>query len=328
MHEKPAAPGVRFIDLKPPQDDLLAQVRAGLRAEPKYLPPKLFYDETGSKLFEQICAVEDYYPTRTELGILKSIAQEVSELVGPRVQIVEFGAGALEKIGTLLDRLEDPAGFVALDISGEHLVAAAQDCAARYPDLDIVAIAADYSLPFDIPDPQNGAAARRLGFFPGSTIGNMVPDDARAFLANAAQVIGPGGAFLLGADLIKDKAILERAYNDREGVTAAFNLNMLSHLNRALGADFDLDGFEHLAFYNEDAARIEMHLLSRQDQSVTIAGERYSFAEGERLSTEYSHKYTLEGIAALGEDGGFAYEKQWTDPDGLFSVTLFRVPAD
>ncbi|MGF1604878.1 MAG: L-histidine N(alpha)-methyltransferase [Rhodothalassiaceae bacterium] len=324
MNDVKTAPSVRFIDLKPPEDALLPLVLSGLAGTPKALPAKLFYDRTGSELFERICEQPEYYPTRTEMGILRRIAGEVSDLAGSDVQLVEFGAGALEKVGILLNAMHRPAGFVALDISGEHLLQAAQACAAQFPDLEVIAIAADYSQPFTIPDPSTGAPARRLGFFPGSTIGNMLPEEARAFLENAGALLGPGGLMLLGADLVKDPAVLEAAYNDAAGVTAAFNRNMLVHLNQALGCDFDPTAFDHHAFFNAERARIEMHLVSRCDQTVLVDTHPISFGAGESIHTENSHKYTLERVADLGRSAGFQTRAQWTDPDHLFSVTLLQ----
>mgnify|MGYP006274118555 CR=1 FL=1 len=318
---------MRFIDLAPAQEDVASAAIAGLSATPKGLSPSLFYDHEGSRLFEAICDQPEYYPTRTEMGILRNAAADIAAHAGPSVQVVEFGAGALDKIGLLIDALDRPAGIAALDISGKHLLEAAEDLANAYPGLDVVAIAADYQRDFTIPDPAGGPASRRLGFFPGSTIGNFAPDDAVAFLRNARQLLGDDGLMVLGVDLQKDPRILEAAYDDAAGVTAAFNLNVLTRLNRDIGATFDRSAFRHKAVYNAARARIEMHLESLVDQEVAVAGRTFPFTRGETIHTENSHKYTVAGVQDLARRGGFDPVACWTDEQDRFSVHLLSVPT-
>ncbi|WPB58146.1 L-histidine N(alpha)-methyltransferase [Xylophilus sp. GOD-11R] len=298
---------------------------AGLSATPRQISPKYFYDTAGSEIFERICELPEYYPTRTEMGLLMAHADEIAALAGPRAEIVEFGAGALQKIRLLLDAFDAPAGYLPIDISGEHLNAAAAELRREYPQLAIQPVTADYTQRLLLPAPAAGAG-RRVGFFPGSTIGNFTPSEALRFLEVAAQVLR-GGALLIGADLVKDPATLHAAYNDAQGVTAAFNLNLLARANRELGADFDLDGFAHHAFYNVPAKRIEMHLVSRRDQEVHLAGQNFTLAEGDSIHTENSHKFTLAGLRELAAQAGFTAGPAWTDPDGLFSLHWLQAPA-
>ncbi|WP_195812421.1 L-histidine N(alpha)-methyltransferase [Xylophilus rhododendri] len=298
---------------------------AGLAEQPRRVSPKYFYDSTGSQLFEQICELPEYYPTRTEMALLRHHAREIAELAGPRAEIVEFGAGALQKIRILLDAFEDPAGYLPIDISGEHLNAAAAELRREYASLAIQPVAADYTQRLLLPAPAAGAG-KRIGFFPGSTIGNFTEAEALRFLQTAARVL-QGGALLLGADLVKEPSTLHAAYNDSEGVTAAFNLNLLARANRELDADFDLDQFAHHAFYNVPQRRIEMHLVSRCDQTVQFCGERFFLAEGESIHTENSHKFTIAGLRELAARAGFTAGPAWTDADGLFSVHWLIAPA-
>ncbi|MBB4210546.1 dimethylhistidine N-methyltransferase [Rhodothalassium salexigens DSM 2132] len=322
MSQKTDATGLRFFDMAPPVEDMKSAVLDGLTATPKGLSPSLLYDQEGSRIFEAICDQPEYYPTRTEIGILRAAAPEIAAAAGPDVQVVEFGAGALEKVGLLIDALARPAGIAALDISGDHLLAAARDLAHAYPGLDVVAIAADYHKDFDIPAPVAGPPRRRLGFFPGSTIGNFAPDAAVDFLTNARRLLGRDGLMVLGVDLRKDPRILEAAYDDAAGVTAAFNLNLLTRLNRDLGADFEPGRFRHKALYNQDLHRVEMHLESLADQRVQVAGQTIAFAAGETIHTENSHKHTIETAQALAADAGFTPQRVWTDDQDRFSVHL------
>lgn len=297
---------------------------AGLSSRHRGISPKYFYDAEGSALFDRICELPEYYPTRTELRILTDNAHEIARHAGERAEIVEFGAGSLRKIRLLLDALQ-PSRYIPIDISGEHLAAAARGLRADYPRLDIQAVAADYTRALDLPA-GGPRAGRRIGFFPGSTIGNFTPDEALEFLRVAAGVLR-GGALLVGADLVKEPSVLHAAYNDAQGVTAAFNLNVLARANRELGADFDLARFSHSAFYNAPLQRIEMHLVSRARQRVTICGQSFDFAEGEALHTENSYKFTVESLRALAARAGFRAGPVWTDPQGLFSVHWLAAPA-
>jgi dimethylhistidine N-methyltransferase len=294
------------------------EMQAGLARKPRRISPKYFYDAAGSQLFDRICELPEYYPTRTELRILGECAGEIAGQIGPGAEIVEFGAGSLTKVRLLLDALESPRRYLPIDISGEHLEAAAERLKADYPQLAVQPIAADYTMPLVLPAPLPGAG-KRVGFFPGSTIGNFEPDEALAFLQLAARMLR-GGGLLIGVDLVKDPDRLHAAYNDAQGVTAAFNLNLLRRANAELDTDFDIDGFAHAAFYNAPKQRIEMHLVSRRDQAVSLNGERFGFVEGETIHTEYSHKFTVEGLRALAVKAGFRPLAVWTDPERLFSV--------
>lgn len=296
-----------------------------LRARPRSISPKYFYDAVGSQLFDRICELPEYYPTRTELAILAERAHEIARLAGPAAEIVEFGAGSLRKVRLLLDAMKRPARYLPIDISGEHLATAALQLGRDYPKLDVQPVTADYTQRVLLPAPLAGAG-KRVGFFPGSTIGNFTPAEALHFLQVAAQVLR-GGALLLGADLVKDPHVLHAAYNDAQGVTAAFNLNLLARANRELGADFEVAQFAHYAFYNAPQQRIEMHLVSRKSQAVTLAGQRFGLAEGDSLHTENSCKFTVEGLRALAVQAGFQPGPVWTDPGRLFSVHWLHAPA-
>ncbi|WP_017759118.1 L-histidine N(alpha)-methyltransferase [Pseudacidovorax intermedius] len=295
-------------------DDLAS----ALAHRPRRISPKWFYDAEGSRLFDRICDLPEYYPTRTELSILRSRAPEIAQQIGPDAEIVEFGAGSLVKIRLLLDALQSPRRFLPIDISGEHLQGAARQLRTDYPGLEVTPVVADYTQHFELPERLAGAG-RRVGFFPGSTLGNFEPDEALAFLRQAARLLR-GGGLLLGVDLVKDPQLLHAAYNDAQGVTAAFNLNLLARANAELGADFDVNAFSHAAFYNAPMRRIEMHLVSRREQVVTLEGQRHAFEEGETLHTEYSHKFTIDGLRAMAARAGFGIGPVWTDPQRLFSV--------
>lgn len=298
---------------------------AALSAAPRSIAPKYFYDAQGSALFDRICELPEYYPTRTEVGILQAQAGQIAEAIGPHAEIVEFGAGSLVKIRLLLDAMDRPSRYLPIDISGEHLAQAAARLQRDYAGLEVLPVVADYTqdliLPHAAPD-----AGQRVGFFPGSTIGNFTPKQALHFLRMAARVLR-GGALLLGADLFKDPALLHAAYNDAQGVTAAFNLNLLARANRELGADFVLSQFAHSAFYNAPLRRIEMHLVSLCAQQVTVCGQRFDFAEGDSLHTENSHKFTVDGLRALAIEAGFAPGRVWTDPNQLFSLHWLQAPS-
>ncbi len=312
-----------FIDLEPRTRTLLDDVLDGLGQDVKCLPCKYFYDEQGSHLFDEICELDEYYPTRTELAIMDDHVDEMAACLGPRCLLIEFGSGSGRKTEVLLESLDDPVGYVPIDISREHLIASAERLDERFPDLEVLPVCADYTSDYEIPEPAR-PARRRAIYFPGSTIGNFRHHEAVDFLARAAHACGRGGALLIGADLVKDPAILERAYNDAKGVTAAFNLNLLARINRELDADFDLDAFRHRAIWNEEEARIEMYLESVAEQTVAIDGRNFHFAAGETILTEHSHKYTLPSFARLAAGAGFEVERVWTDQDDLFSVQYLR----
>ncbi|MDM0053870.1 L-histidine N(alpha)-methyltransferase [Variovorax sp. J22R115] len=301
-----------------PLSDFARELFAGLSLGSRSISPKFFYDVAGSALFDRICELPEYYPTRTEVRILTESADEIAAQIGPNAEIVEFGAGSLTKVRLLLDALEAPKRYVPIDISGEHLEAAAARLRADYPHVIVQPVVADYTMPLVLPSRDKGAG-QRVGFFPGSTLGNFSPDEALAFLQLAHRLLR-GGGLLLGVDLVKDPALLHAAYNDAQGVTAAFNLNLLRRANAELDTDFDLGGFTHAAFYNSPMRRIEMHLVSRRAQTVTLDGQRFVFEEGETIHTENSHKFTVEGLRTLAVKAGFRPAAVWTDPDHLFSV--------
>jgi L-histidine N-alpha-methyltransferase len=309
---------VALHDLRPAEVALRNEVLEGLAQTPKRLPCKLFYDAHGSVLFDEICRLPEYYPTRTETRILEDCAEAIAVLAGPGAEIVELGSGSSRKIRILLQALDHPAAYLPIDISREHLRHAAAQLAAAFPRLPVIAVCADYTEDFVLPE--GGADGRRIAFFPGSTIGNFEPHEASRFLSRLARLVGPGGGLVIGVDLPKDRAILERAYDDAAGVTAEFNLNILRRLNRELGADFDLDAFKHVALWNEAESRIEMHLESRSAQTVRVAGRRFAFAAGERIHTENSYKYSFDTFCRIARRAGFTPRRTWTDSDELFSV--------
>ena len=307
----------------PPGDDFRAQVAWGLSQTRKRLPCKFFYDQRGSQLFDQICELPEYYLTRTELEILKRHAGEMAAALGPRCRFVEYGSGSSLKTRLLLDQLSDLVSYVPLDISREHLHQAAGRLAQRYPALKILPVCADYTRPFEIPD--GDGAARTVVYFPGSTIGNFEPHEARDFLREAAQRCGAGGGLLIGVDLKKDPSLLHAAYNDARQVTAQFNLNLLARINRELDGNFALERFAHYAFYNPRLGRIEMHLVSQAAQTVRAAGRQFPFDDGETIFTENSFKYTLEQFESLAMSSGWAVRQVWTDDRRLFSVQYLTV---
>jgi L-histidine Nalpha-methyltransferase len=313
-----------FHDLAPGEESFRDAVVNGLARPRKAVPCKFFYDERGSALFEEICLLPEYYPTRTEVAILEENADEIAAQMGVYSRIIEFGSGASHKARILLQALDRPAVYVPVDISREHLRDAAASLAEDFPELPVTAVCADYTGPFALP-PLPGPAGKRVGFFPGSTIGNFEPDAASRFLANCARILGPGGEMLIGVDLKKDTRILEAAYNDRAGVTAAFNLNLFERINRELDGDLDLDQFEHVAFYNDANGRVEIYIRSLASQHATIAGRRFGFAAGELVHTEYSYKYGVDEFRALAARAGFRPVDTWTDPAELFSVHYFRL---
>ena len=295
------------------------EVLAGLALPQKAIPPKYFYDDRGSKLFEAICELPEYYPTRTEMAIMERYAGEIVRLLGRDTQLVEFGSGASVKTRLLVESLE-PSLYVPIDIAEGELREACAGLARRFPWLNINAVVADFARPLRLPEFMGVPIKRKVVYFPGSTIGNFTPAEAVAFLANVRAIVGNGGMLVIGVDLKKDKAVLEAAYNDAQGVTAAFNLNLLERINRELGGDFQLPRFRHKAFYDERLGRIEMHLESLSPQHVHVAGQRFEFASGETIHTEISCKYTIEEFRRLAAGARFHAEAVWTDPENLFAV--------
>lgn len=302
----------------------LEDVLSGLRKQPKELPCKYFYDEQGSHLFEDICWLPEYYLTRTELSIMRQHIHEIVDKIGRGSLLIEYGSGNSLKTCLLLDHALGLAGYIPIDISRSQLTLATHTMANLYPNLRIWPVCADYTLPYELPGTE-ARDARRVVFFPGSTIGNFAPRQALEFLRHIAEVCGLGGGLIVGVDLKKDPCLIASAYNDRRGVTAAFNLNLLGRINRELGADFRLDRFAHYAFYNPRAGRIEMHLVSLEDQVVRLNGEAVRFVLGESIWTESSYKYSLEDFERLASGAGFCVRHVWTDADKLFSIQYLAV---
>lgn len=316
---------VEILDLEPATSDFLEQVIAGLSASPRTLPSKFFYDARGAELFQQICELPEYYITRTETAILRAHGAEMAESIGANAELVGFGTGAGFKTRMLLEHLDNPIAYVPVDISKQRLIDSAAELSAAMPALEILPVCADYLQPMRLPTPTRRPDHIAV-YFPGSTIGNLEPEVARDFLRRVCKLCGRSGGLIIGVDLQKSRAILEPAYNDRAGVTAEFNLNLLVRANRELGADFDLGCWRHRAIYNKEAGRIEMHLLSERDQTVHVGGEAFSFAAGEKIVSELSYKHTRDGFAALAASAGFRLARTWTDSQQLFAVFHFTVP--
>ncbi len=297
----------------------LDEILEGLSRSQKALSPKFFYDERGSQLFDAICELPEYYLTRTELSIMQMHIDEIVSLVGPQASLIEFGSGSSLKTRMLLERLDRLAAYVPVDISREHLTAAAESLASDYPNVEVWPVLADFMQPFDLPNP-SVMPLRNIVYFPGSTIGNFSPEQAHGLLQVMHVEAGEDGALLIGVDLQKDTAVIERAYNDDAGVTAEFNLNMLARINKEFGANFDLDLFRHRAVYDEKHGRMELSLISERDQYVRIDNTSFHFEKGEALLTEHSHKYTLEQFSGMAQKAGFVVDTVWTDSEQLFSV--------
>jgi len=306
-------------DFSPETEQFRADVLRGLTSEPRVLPSKYLYDARGSELFERICELDEYYLTRTELAILEQSRAQIAELLGPQCLLIEFGSGSSRKTRVLLEALQAPAGYVPIDISRDHLTQSARALARRYPALEVLPVCADYTRAYDVPEP-SGPVRRRIAYFPGSTIGNFEPASAQAFLKHCAQICGARGGILIGVDLHKDTRTLEAAYDDREGVTALFELNILLRMNRELGADFAMERFRYEARYDTARRRIEMSLVSLAAQRVRIGSRSVELAEGERILTERSYKYTLESFRELAASQDLAVRHVWTDAAALFSV--------
>ena len=314
VHAAALAKAHRFDE---PTSAFASDVIDALAQHPKRLSPKYFYDVAGSELFEQITLLPEYYPTRTELAILRDRAGEIAADIPAGAALVEFGAGATTKVRLLLNQCAFRA-YVPVDISGDFLKAQADGLRRDFPGLDVYPVTADFTAPFALPDAVQ--AMPKVGFFPGSTLGNFEPHEACAFLRSARDILGKGAQMVIGVDLEKDERALYDAYNDAAGVTARFNLNVLVRINRELGGNFDLSGFTHRAIYNRDRHRIEMHLISRKAQTVRILGHSFAFRAGESIHTESSYKYSLERFTALARGVGWSLRHSWTDAAGMFSV--------
>lgn len=309
-----------FADYEPPTGDFLSDVIEGLSREQKTLSPKYFYDQKGSALFDEICRAPEYYITRTELELLDTILPEAATFTGAEATVIEWGSGSSWKIRKVLDALDAPAEYIAIDISRDHLIAAAAEIAKQYPTVKVGAICADFLAHIELPEKALVGTGRRLGFLPGSTIGNFEPPVAAKILRRAAALLGSGGALLIGTDLQKDEKTLLAAYNDAGGVTAAFNLNLLDRMKTELRAEIDVRAFEHEAIYCTRNHRIEMHLRATRPTTIRVGGRQFAFERGETIHTENSHKFTVEGFQKIAGEAGFAPRAAWTDEGGLFAL--------
>ncbi len=306
-------------DQTPERQEEIEQLLHGLSQPKKWISSIYFYDTVGSRLFDRITELPEYYLTRVELSIMRAYGAAMGSAIGPQAMVIEPGSGAGEKIRVLLRALEQPAAYVPIEIAREHLEASARELAKEFPQMAVLPVWADFTRKLDIPRPSQ-QVLRRVVYFPGSTLGNFEPSDAIRLLRHFADMVGDGGCALIGVDLAKKASLIEPAYNDQEGMTAAFNRNMLRHLNHRFGADFEPDAFEHVAFYDPSESRVEMHLRCLRNQSVHLAGHEIRLLAGETIHTESSYKYTDERFAALAADGGFRLVKTWKDPDLMFSV--------
>ena len=310
-------------DDEPARSEFQHDVVAGLTKIQKSIPCKYLYDQRGSQLFEAICRTPEYYPTRTEIALLRKHAENIAELMGAGAHLIEFGSGSSLKVRILLDAAPNLASYVPVDISRDHLMRAAAAVAKDYPKLKVLPVAADFTQPFTLPDEIHDG--RKVSFFPGSTIGNFTNEEATAFLANAVRMLCPGGGLLIGADLKKDPKILNAAYNDKAGVTSSFSLNLLRRINREIGGTFDLRRFRHEARYNANTGRVEIFLVSRDNQNVRVSGNTFSFDAGERIHTENSYKYDVGEFQAMARQAGFLARKVWVDGKNFFSVHYLDV---
>ncbi|MBE9127409.1 MULTISPECIES: L-histidine N(alpha)-methyltransferase [unclassified Coleofasciculus] len=312
-------------DFQPELGSFHDEILQSLAQSKKAIAPKFFYDKRGSELFERICELEEYYPTRTEIALLKTHSQEIAQLIGKGSLLIEYGSGSSTKVRILLEALQEPVGYMPIDISQEHMVQASAELAQSYSELDVIAVCADYTQDFQLPPYSKKPVNKKLIFFPGSTIGNLDPTQALHLLKQSASLLDTGDGMLIGVDLKKDPAILNAAYNDALGVTAEFNLNLLERINKELNANFDLANFRHWAFYNEEYSRIEMHLISLKEQTVAIAQIPFHFHEGETIHTESSYKYSIEEFQELADRAGFDAPQVWTDANHLFSLHYLMV---
>lgn len=313
-----------IVDMEPPTSDFKTDVLEGLRSTPKQIPPKYLYDERGSELFDAICESDDYYVTETEIGILEENLEEIRALIGPRARIVELGSGSGLKTRMFLKNLNDPSTLFPIDISKSAVLACAREVAELGLDLEIIPICADYTRPIELPDSDRPYEST-VGFFPGSTLGNFEPDEQVTFLSRIADLCGPEGGLLIGVDLVKDPQVLHRAYNDDDGRTASFNLNLLQRMNRELDANFDLEQWSHRDTWQPRHQRMEMRLISGRSQTVEVAGESFDFAGGEHIVTEHSYKFTRSGFAEMARKVGFRDPVCWTDDNDWFSLWYLQV---
>lgn len=315
-----------LVDQAPDTESFQEAVLNGLRQSQKSIPSKFLYDEKGSKLFDRICQLDEYYLTRTEIAIMRAHIDAMVDVVGSDVRLVELGSGSSIKTRILLDHLDSLAVYVPIDISRRHLLDAAETLAAAYPDVPVQPVCADYTSTFNLPDPPR-PAARTVVYYPGSTVGNFQPEEAQQFLARIAEGLGATDGLLIGVDLKKDVGVLEAAYDDAEGVTAAFNKNLLNRMNRELDASFDPKTFEFWSFWNEEEGCIESHLRSLRTQTVAVAGTSVSFEEGETIHTESSYKYTVQEFADLVGSAGYSVDHVWTDDASYFSIQYCTVQS-
>ncbi len=314
---------VGLTDLQPAPDDIVGDTLAGLARTPKRLSSKYFYDRRGSELFEEITRQPEYYLTRVELALLEARMGEIADAVGPRAHVVEYGSGSGRKTRLLLDGLDDPVAYTPIEISRSALIASVERLDREFDDVEVLPVCADFTRPVPLPQPQR-RADHALVFFPGSTLGNFTDDEAVRLLRAMHQTMGDRGGALIGIDLQKSPAIIAPAYNDANGVTAKFTLNLLARLNRDVGSDFDLDGFAHRADYVEDAGRIETFLVSRREQVVTVEGRAFHFARGEAMQVEYSQKYTDPMLTALAARADLKVVRAWNDPQDWFGLRLLQ----
>lgn len=315
-----AGAAVTFHDFAPKLDNFRDAVLEGLSRPQKRIPCRFLYDERGSDLFEAICETPEYYPTRTEIGILKKNAKAIAKLIGPDATLIEYGSGAGQKVKLLLRAMERPRAYAGIEVSREILLRATDDLSLDFPDLQIVAICADFLTPIALAPILRRGGGRRVAFFPGSSIGNFTPAEATRFLEQCRVMVGPGGGMVIGVDLKKDETRLDAAYNDAAGVTAAFTLNLLERMNRELDANFAVDRFAHHAKYDPAIGRVAIHIRSLTNQTATVAGRRFRFAKGEGIHTEDSWKYAVSDFQMLARDAGYTSLACWTDSAELFSV--------
>lgn len=315
---------VPVIDLNPSRSDFLNDVVEGLKQNPKRLHPKYLYDEKGSQIFDKICDLQEYYPTRTEISILNENSKNIEDLLEDKTALIEFGSGSSIKIRHLLEDTNKIKAYLPIDISKEHLIQAAEQIQINYPKLPVVAICADYTQLESFPEIEEAKSLEKAVFFPGSTIGNLNKDEAIELLRNTHQWIGEGGLMILGIDLIKETSTLIKAYDDSKNVTADFNLNILTRINRELGGNFDIDSFEHEARFNPEKKRVEMHLVSQKDQKVTIDKFNFTFEKGESIHTESSHKFELNQFAEIAKAANFTMQDYFSDASRKFAVCILK----
>ncbi len=316
---------IDLVDHAPSTSTVLKEVLAGLSKTQKTLPPKLLYDKRGSEIFEQICLLKEYYPTRAETEILRTYSSDISQMIGPEVLMIEPGSGAGDKIRYLIPHLENPKGYVPIEISKEILLRMTDELHDEFPDLKVIPVCADFSGEIELPLTLDSDRAKKVIFFPGSTIGNFSPAEATQFLKRMGKVVGRGGGLLIGADLKKRPDIFKLAYDDPQGVTADFNLNLLTRLNRETGAGFDCRNFEHEAIYNEELGRVEMHLVSKVGQLVKVNETIFRFNEGETIHTESSYKYSVSEFTEMCAKARWTIKKHWKDENCLFGVYYFEL---